>query len=91
MDCRSRNALDMFAKSISKLERQLQTNSIAQYITPYDGLDPKSCSIWLSDIDKWALVNCLSDIEKKDALVFTARTTVSDFIQRFLKGNKDCA
>ena len=91
MDCRSRNALDMFAKSISKLERQLQANSIAQYITPYDGLDPKLCRPWIADVERWAHHSHADDDDKKNALFITAKRTVSDFIKRYLESNRECS
>ena len=92
MDDLSRTTFEMWARSLSSLERTLHQNSLCLglHIANYDGSDPKLCRPWIADVVKWSHHGRADDKDKKYALFISARGAASDFIQRYLKENANC-
>ena len=91
MDDLSRTTFEMWARSLSSLERTHRHNDLCLHIARYDGSDPKLCQPWIADVVKWSHHGRADDKDKKNALFISARGAASDFIQRYLNENANCS
>ena len=75
--------------SMNVLASTVRQLGVTAHLSIFDGSDPKRTRTWLRDAEKWRLIHNATDKEAVEALLISARGTVSDFIQRFLNNTPE--